>query len=122
MTKTSKGFTPNPMNEPQKHSGLGILSFVISLVTGVATIALFTMAAVLESANEGGIQEESPEAVVLGTFLIIAMVACVVGFALGVAGLFQENRNKTFAVLGTILSTLTGLGSAFTVLLGLLVS
>lgn len=110
------------MSDTPKHSGLGISSFVLSLVVGLATFALFTAGAVLQNATPGGVHEESPEAIVLGLLLMVTLAGCLVSFALGVAGLFQENRNRTFAILGTILSALTGIGSTFAVLLGLAAS
>jgi hypothetical protein len=66
--------------------------------------------------------EESPAAITIGLLLILSLASCVVGFALGIAGLFQENRVKSFAILGTIISALVGIGASLTLLLGLLMS
>jgi len=110
------------MSESPKHSGLGLTAFILSLVTAVAPAGLFGLAGILESATPGGMDEESPAAITIGLLLILSLASCVVGFALGIAGLFQENRVKSFAILGTIISALVGIGASLTILLGLLVS
>ncbi len=109
------------IDTPKKQSGLGIASFVVSLVTAMATAGLFMVAGVLEQSTPGGIDENSTAAMVIGLGLVLSLLGCTLAFALGIAGLCQENRTKSFALFGTILSSLTGLGSGFTVLLGLLV-
>jgi hypothetical protein len=110
------------MSETPKHSGLGITAFILSLVTALVTAGLFGVASILESATPGGIDEESPAAITIGLLLVLSLASCVVSFALGIAGLVQANRNKSFAILGTIISALVGIGASLTILLGLLVS
>lgn len=110
------------MSETPKHSGLGITAFILSLVTALVTAGLFGVASILESATPGGIDEESPAAITIGLLLVFSLASCLVSFALGIAGLVQANRNKSFAILATIISALVGIGASLTILLGLLVS
>jgi hypothetical protein len=79
-------------------------------------------AGIRQSATPGGIDEESPAAITIGLLLVLSLASCLVSFALEIAGLVQANRNKSFAILGTIISALVGIGASLTILLGLLVS
>lgn len=101
----------------QKHSGLGIASFALSLLMGLIILGLVITAGVMEVTTPGGVDEESPQAVVLGCFLIIAMLADLAALGLGIGGLIQKDRKKIFAILGTVFSGLTLLGT-----LGLMVA
>ncbi|KAA2284581.1 hypothetical protein [Arenimonas fontis] len=101
-----------------KHSGLGIAAFVISLVAGIAIFAAIVVAGVMEASRPGGLDENSPEAVLLGLVLIALLFMDVVALGLGIAGLFQRERRKIFAILGTVFSGLTILGTVFLIVLG----
>ena len=86
---------------PVKHSGLGIASFVISLVTGVGFCAFFVVAGVLAQ-QAGDNFDQSPAAVMVGLSFFALVGAACLGFVLGVAGLFQRNRFQVFAILGIL--------------------
>ena len=88
----------------KKHSGIGIASFIISVLTGISMLVLFVIAGVMENSTPGGINEESTEAMVFGVFIFAALFACLLALGLGAAGLFQKDRKKTFAILGTVFS------------------
>ena len=90
--------------QEQKHSGLGIASFMTSVASGGLLLLVFLIAGVMEASTPGGIDEESPGAIVLGGLLVAFLGAAVVALGLGVSGLFQKDRMKVFAVLGTVLS------------------
>ena len=97
-------YQPMPVQPvaPQKHSGLGIASFIISLSNGFALMILIVIAGVMEASTPGGIDEESPQVVILGLFILFSCFVGLVGLALGLAGLCMKNRKKLFAVLGTV--------------------
>lgn len=91
----------------KKHSGLGIASFIISIICGLAIFSLIVLAGVMDATTPGGIDENSAEAIILGLFLIAFLILDFIGIGLGIGGLCQKNRNKIFAVLGVIFTALT---------------
>ena len=104
----------------QKHSGLGVASFVISVITAVLAFLLIVGAGVLEVTTPGGVDEESAVAIVVGLLIIGCMVIDLVALGLGIAGLVQRDRKKVFAVLGTVFSAATILGIIFVIMLGMM--
>lgn len=105
--------------EKQKHSGLGIASFIVSIVSGILTFLLVVVAGVIEASTPGGIDEESAGAIVLGLLLFAFLGMLLVGLGLGIAGLFQKERKKIFAILGTVFSSVIFLCTILIMLLGL---
>jgi hypothetical protein len=87
------------------HSGLGIASFLIGLVVVLLNVLLVLIAVLM------GRGRRTPEAVesvglLLGVFFCTGVVGALVGLGLGVGGLFREDRNRTFAVVGVVLNLL----------------
>ncbi len=83
-------------NKKLSHSGIGILSFLLSVMVGIFVIVFLSIAeAIKESGREVGIQS---------FFIGIALLLCAdfVAFILGAASLFQKDRNKLFPILGTV--------------------
>ncbi len=106
--------------ETKKHSGLGIASLIVSLATGLVVFLAVGALAVMDSAVEGGLDEESPAVVLLGLVILGSMAVLLGSLGLGVAGLFQPDRNRTTAIIGTIVSAAAFLGITALVCLGLL--
>lgn len=104
----------------KKHSGLGISSFIISIVIGVLMFLLFVVAGVMETSTPGGIDEESAGAVVVGLFLLAFLLLDVLALGLGIAGLVQKDRKKIFPVLGVVFSATTMLTTVFFMIIGLM--
>ena len=77
-----------------KISRIGIASFVISIPAGVLTLVLFVISGVMSVDN-----------VMLGFGLIGLSIANLVALGLGIAGLFQKERKRIFAILGTVFSS-----------------
>ena len=98
----------------KRHSGLGVASFVLALVSIVAMIAVFSYAGYIEGTAEGGVGADESTAMLIGfaTFACIALL--LVGLVLGLAGLFQSGRRRVFAAVGI------GLNAAFMILIGLI--
>lgn len=105
--------------EPKKHSGLGIASFITSIVSGISIFLLIVIAGVMEASTPEGIDAESVGAVVVGLFLFAFLGTTLVALGLGVGGLVQKDRNKTFAILGTVFSAVAFVGTIAIMLLGL---
>lgn len=99
------------------HSGLGIASFIISLVAGVGLLVIFGIAGVAE-ARPSGLNEESLMAGVLGLMMMLAALAQVVALGMGIAGLLHAGRSKLFGVLGTVFASTALLGSLLLILVG----
>ena len=89
--------TPRPM----KHSRLGIASLVVSLVQIAAIAAALVVIAV---SVEGDAADDSWQSTALALAGATALFATLLAMALGIAGLVQKDRDKTFAILGTVLS------------------
>jgi mannose/fructose/N-acetylgalactosamine-specific phosphotransferase system component IIC len=104
-------------DEPE-HSGLGIASFVIACLAGLIEFVFVAWAGILETATPEGMDENSPQAAIIGLGIIGGMLLCLVGLALGVAGLFQRDQKKTFPVLGLVLAALVMVGTAGLFILG----
>ena len=89
----------------QKHSGIGIASFVISIVAGILIFIVLGIAGSLEASTPGGIDENSTEAVMIGLAIIGLLFLNVLSVGLGIGGLLQKERKKIFAILGTVFSS-----------------
>ena len=103
----------------QKHSGLGIGAFVISVVVGILMFLLIVIAGVAEASSPGSMDTESPGAVLVGLGMIGLMGIDFVALGLGVAALFQSGRRKVLAILGVVFSVATILGTVMLSILGL---
>ncbi len=82
----------------QRHSEMGIASFVIS----IASVILTSLAIVFIKSSSMDISDNFVE-VILGIFFLFI----VISLGLGIAGLFQKERRKVFAVLGMAIPSCT---------------
>lgn len=101
-----------------KHSGLGIASFAISILAGFLMFATVVIAGVLQIRTPGGLDDEAPVTIFIGLAIIGLVLLDLLAFVLGVAGLFQKNVKKVFAILGLILSGLTIVGIIALIVIG----
>ena len=90
-------------------------------MVGVAEIILLIIAGIMESRTPEGMDENSPEAMILGLLLIGGVVMSCVGAVLAVAGLVQGGRCKVFPVLGLGLNGMIILGVIGIIIIGLLI-
>ena len=84
----------------QKQSGLGIASFVMAVLIGITAFALVVMAGVVEASTPGGMDEESPVAIIIGLGIFAVIGMSLLGIGLGIAGLLQPDRARIFSILG----------------------
>ncbi|MEJ2437470.1 MAG: hypothetical protein P8Y49_07125 [Sulfurovaceae bacterium] len=105
----------------QKHSGIGIASFVISIVAGILIFIVLAIAGSIEASTPGGIDENSTEAVMIGLAIIGLLFLNVLSVGLGIGGLLQKERKKIFAILGTVFSSFFILGVIGLMVLGTMV-
>ncbi len=101
-----------------KHSGFGIISFLLSLVSGLGMVVLIVAAVLMESEN---LPDDSPQLMLLGFGVIgiglMELFAAIFGFV----ALFQPDRKKIFAILGLVFSVGAILLFGGLVILGLMV-
>lgn len=102
----------------RKQSGLGIASFIISITTGVLIFMLFMVAGAMAAATHGNLDNNSVGLILLGLFIIFFILLDLVAVGLGIAGLFQNNRKKVFAILGLVFSVMILLFTGFMMILG----
>ena len=105
----------------KKHSGFGIASFAIALAVGVMEFILIVVAGLLESTTPGGIDENSPIAIVLGLVMIGGFLLDLLAILFGIVGLCQHNRTKIFAILGLVMGCLVFAGCVLLIVVGILV-
>ena len=107
--------------EEQKHSGIGIASFIISIISGVLIFMLVVIATIIEGSTPGGMNEDSIGAIIIGLFVFLFLGMALVALALGIVGILQKGRKKIFAILGTVFSGVSFAVTIFIIILGLLV-
>lgn len=108
--------------EPAKHSGLGIASFIMSIVSFIFVLLLFGTAGYIQTTTPGGMDGAPGAALIVGIFFFICMFLTLLSLALGIAGLFQKLKKKIFAILGTIFSGLIIAMTAILMVIGLVAS
>jgi len=109
-----------PKRREPKHSGFGIASFVMAILVGIAEFILLIIAGVMESKTPGGLDEDDPATIILGSLLIGGAVMSFVGIALAVAGFVQGGRSKIFPILGLALNGMIIVGVIGIIIIGLL--
>ena len=90
-----------------KHSGVGIASFIVSIIGSLLMFLLFVIAGAIQLSTPGGVDENSPAAMVIGLMLFLLMFALLVALGLGIGALCQSDRKRLFGVLGTIFSAVS---------------
>lgn len=100
-----------------KHSVLGIISFVLSLVVLLGICATFGLATYVNSQNTYA--SDQPLIAVLGLLGICTIGLGLLGVILGIIALFQPAQSKVLAILGLALNALCALGLCGIIVLGL---
>ncbi|MBL9215520.1 MAG: hypothetical protein JNG83_08600 [Opitutaceae bacterium] len=101
-----------------KHSGLGITSFIVGIVAGVALFVSFGVAGFIHLQNPEGMDENSPVAMVIGMLIIGLCLIHLLGVGLAIGGLVQTDRRKVFPVMGLIVNALAILLTVGLIVLG----
>lgn len=104
--------------EIMKHSGPGIASFILAMVIGAFDFVLFIFAGVVEMSTQGGMDEESIIAIVIGLLIFGGLAANLLGIGLGIAGMIQKDRKKVFAALGMTFNAVVIFGIIALVVIG----
>lgn len=130
-------FTPihHPVITPSKHSGLGIASFIMAIVSITCfiglTIAIFVLVSntidlttfIDANGNRTMTDEELMDKLgpLIGYLILypLLFVIVIIGLILGIIGLARRGYKKVFAVIGTVLNGLILLSVFLLVIIGL---
>ena len=94
---------------------------MLAMLIGMLAVGIVVTAGVLEASTPGGIDEQSPVAIIVGLGIFAIIGLSFVGSGLGIAGLFQSNRNRVFSILGLIFNTMIIVGLVGLIVIGLTV-
>lgn len=108
-----------PSGKKLTHSGIGIASFIISIVVTIETFITFLLSGVLAVITPGGLNQDSASAVIIGFVIIFFLIISVVGIGLGIGGMLQKKSNKIFSLLGLIFNLLLVIGTLLVISSGL---
>jgi len=101
-----------------KHSRLGIASFIMSIVIGVLVLVTIVTAGVMQVSTPGGMDENAPTTILIGLAILLLLGLDVVAIGLGIAGVFQKDCKKVFAILGLVFSTGIIIGTVALMIIG----
>ncbi|MDR2789390.1 MAG: hypothetical protein LBB59_00185 [Campylobacteraceae bacterium] len=102
-------------NAELKHSGLGIASFTLSIISVISIFILFVTAGALDASGDMG----DTASIIVGSFFLLLMIVVIISIGLGIAGLVVKNRKRVFAALGLTFSVFIFLLSIFLIIVGL---
>ena len=105
--------------EEQKHSRLGIASFITSIVSGILIYLLMVIAASMAASTPAGMYEPSAGTLIAGLSVFAFLGVTLVALCLGIVGLLQKERKKIFAILGTVFSAVSLVVTIFIIILGI---
>lgn len=107
------------MNTPTelKHSGLGIASFIMSLICGLGLFVIVFIASMM-SLN-GEMDETSSAAMIIGLAMFVFLGLEFIALILGIVGWTQKDRKSVFGILGTVFSAVVIVGMIGLIAIGL---
>jgi len=103
----------------QKHSGLGIASFILSCISGFCLFFTILEAGIIEASNQGESNDNTSLLMFVGFSVLAFLFVALIASGLGIAGLIQKDRNKIYAVFGTIFSASAILVTLYILVVGL---
>jgi hypothetical protein len=110
--------------DTQKHSKIGIASFVVGIVAllifCLAIVLAFGYGVTLASQNRSfQVTTGNTTVLTLGLMIFISPALSLVGAVLGFVAVFQKNSKKLFGILGLVLNMLTILAFCVLLVIGL---
>ncbi len=102
----------------QGHSKIGIASFIIAMCVMVISFMLVLFSSLVQVKNPSYFEDDSAGAVLLGLMVIFAAFAGLCGVVLGIAGLFEKNKNIIFSILGAVFNAMVVLGWVILMIVG----
>jgi hypothetical protein len=104
---------------PSMFSLLGISSLGITVLSALLIILLLLIGGVLEATKPGGIDDNSPEAMLLGLALFGIVGLDMLGIGLGIGGLCQRKSSKVLPGLGVAFGIMVIFGVFIIMVIGL---
>lgn len=93
----------NYMMGPLKHSGLGIASFVLSIIVILMYVIGYI---IIKTSITVSVQAAVSASLTFGFMTIFGVVLNLTGIGLGIGGAVQKNYKKVFPILGLVLNIL----------------
>lgn len=112
----------NPAPVAPKHSGMGVVSFIISLLSFFIFVCTIIAGGIIAMKNPDTLSQPGGASVVIGMLILMGFFLCFVGIGLGIAGLVQKDRKKIFALLGLIFNSAVFIGVAAMIIMGLVMN
>ncbi len=111
MYDPSPSYSPPPFEpvvepSPQKHSVLGIISFVLALLA----MLIICVDMVIIFSLSGGLQVNPAYNWIDTAFSCLAGIMALVALGLGIGAVVQKNTKKVFGILGIVFSALFLIG------------
>ena len=103
----------------QTRSRLGIAACVLAVAVPIGIAALVALATLMGTRSHGGVDENSPLAILVGLALIGAVLLELLALAVAATALFLPGRRKLFPLLAVVFATTSITCVAALVLLGL---
>lgn len=109
---------------PLRHSGIGIASFVLSLLAIIPFVGLFVygiMIGISDAAGgsgSGAALESTTFEIAAGLSVFGSIGLDLLAVVLGIVGCCLSNRKKIYAILGLCISVLTLVGMFFLMVIG----
>lgn len=89
---------------PEKHSGLGIASFCIGLLSVLLMLSAFVMIILMVIRSGGQTDPRSPEVMSMGLGICSGGFIALIGLAFGIAGFFTRDRKRGFTIAGLVIN------------------
>lgn len=103
---TASAIHPSTTAATKKHSGIGIASFVLGILTVVLFFVLVVIATGSALSQGGQLDPNSMQAIILGLVIVLVGLMSLVGAGLGLASALQQHRRKILGIIGLCLNGL----------------
>lgn len=89
-----------------KHSGFGIASVIVSILSIVLLLGVIGFFTYMEfnGVSVDRMSDDDPALLLAGIVFLVALIMNALALAFGISGLFQRDRKKVFAALGIVFS------------------
>jgi hypothetical protein len=97
---------PRRSREREGQSGIGVISLLTSIVTGVLIAVLFVFVMIISVGPNGPPPDDDPKVIMIGLGFLASMGAALIGLVLGIVGSIQPHRGILCAILGAVFNAL----------------
>ena len=119
--KLFAGILPPELPAKPGHSRIGIASFILGLLSGGLVFVIIAVAGILGAISPGLFDnEKAPPAIILGVFVILALMFALLALGMAIGSLILEkSHKKTFSILGLVFSLVTVISLIVLMIIGL---